>query len=78
MPDAAPPAAPLVQLVANWRQAHKMNSVRVAVLWTLVGAGYMALPGFASMLDPFWFAGLCVAFGLATLYARLTHQPGVD
>jgi len=64
-------------LIAQWRVAHRLWSVRVAVLWAIVGGLWAALPAFQGFLPPVPFALLCVGFSLALLVARLTHQQGL-
>jgi hypothetical protein len=63
--------------VSDWRDAHKMWSIQIAVFWAVVAGVWMALPAFQDRLDPFWFAALCIVFSLAICFARLTHQPGL-
>lgn len=61
----------------DWRVAHKLWSVRIAVLWTVISGLYMALPAFQDLMPPFYFALLCVVGGLLILVGRLTNQPGL-
>ncbi len=63
--------------VANWRFAHRLWSVRIAIFWAILGGLWVALPAFQSFLPPVAFAALCVAFSLAILFARLTNQKGI-
>lgn len=65
------------RLDPQWRVAHRMWSVRLAVLWAIVGGLWVALPAFQGYLPPVPFALLCVAFSLLILLARLTNQPGL-
>jgi hypothetical protein len=61
----------------DWKVAHKLWSIRVALFWMLVMGAYMALPAFQDWMPAPYFAGLCI-FGTLTIgIARLTNQPGV-
>ena len=77
MSDVQQPSKPSGLLIPEWRIAHRLWSVRIAVFWTLISSLYMALPAFVDLVPPWAFAALCIAFGLAILGARLTHQPGL-
>lgn len=61
----------------EWRIAHKLWSVRIAILWAVVAGLWVALPAFQGWLHPVPFALICVGFSLAILFARLTNQPGL-
>ncbi len=63
--------------IPEWRIAHRLWSVRVAVLWAVISGAWVALPAFQGFLPPLEFAALCIAFSVAMVLARLTHQPGV-
>lgn len=61
----------------EWRFAHKLWTVRIAIFWAIFGGLWVALPAFQNFLPAFWFAVACVGFSLAILFARLTNQPGL-
>lgn len=61
----------------DWKVAHKLWSVRLAVLWACISGLYMALPAFQDFMPPFYFAALCVFGSLLILVGRLTNQPGL-
>ena len=65
-------------LVANWRQWHRLWSVRIAIFWTVIEAVYTAFPAFQDTMPPWVFLCACVFISLLLLFARLTHQPGLD
>ena len=61
----------------EWRLAHKLWTVRIAIFWAIFGGLWVAVPAFQNYLPAFWFACVCVGFSLAILFARLTNQPGL-
>jgi hypothetical protein len=61
----------------EWRIAHLLWSVRIAIGWAIFGGLWTALPAFQSYLPPFWFGLTCVFFSLAILFAKFTNQPGL-
>ena len=61
----------------EWRVAHKLWSVRIALFWAVVAGLWVALPAFQGYVPPVPFALLCVGFSLAICVARLTNQPGL-
>lgn len=62
----------------DWKIAHKLWSVRIAVFWTVLSSLWIALPSFQGMVDPYVFACISVGFGVAMLAGRLTNQPGLN
>ena len=64
--------------VPEWRRAHHLWSVQIAVVWTCVQTAYACLPYFADLLGPLRLSLLSIAFAVLLLLARLTHQPGLD
>lgn len=64
--------------VPEWRRAHKLWSVRVAVFWAVLSGAYVALPAFMGAMPPWVFALLCVGMSVALVLARLAKQPGAD
>lgn len=67
-----------MKLIPEWKQAHKLWSIRIALFWAGVSGLYYALPAFTEYFSPINFALLCVGFSLALCIARVTHQTGVD
>jgi hypothetical protein len=61
----------------DWRVAHRLLSIQVAVFWAVVSGLWVAIPAFQSYLSPTHFAELCIGFALLIMIARLTNQPGV-
>jgi hypothetical protein len=61
----------------EWRLAHRLRSVQIAVFWAVLGGLWIALPAFQSYLSPVRFAMACVGFSLAICFARLTGQKGL-
>lgn len=61
----------------EWRIAHRLRSIQLAILWAVVGGLWAALPAFESYVTPIRFAALCVGFSLAICFARLTGQKGL-
>ncbi len=62
----------------EWRGAHKLWEVRIAVFWAAVSGLYAAWPAFAGFLPPFEFALVSIGLAVALVVARLAHQPGAD
>ncbi len=67
-----------MQLDQNWRDWHKVWSMRLTLFWgAFVGAVY-CLSAFYNYFNPWLFLVLNVT-GYATIaIARVTKQPGVD
>lgn len=61
----------------EWRLAHRLRSVQVAIFWAVLGGLWVALPAFQSYLSPVRFAAISVGFSLAILFARFTGQKGL-
>jgi hypothetical protein len=64
--------------VPEWRRAHKLWSVRVALFWATFGGIYMALPAFMGAMPPWVFGLLCIGMSVTWVLARITKQPGSD
>lgn len=64
--------------IPEWKIAHKLWTVRIAIFWAIVSGLYYALPAFQEWFSPIHFALLSVGFSLALLFARITKQTGVD
>lgn len=62
----------------DWKVAHKLWSLRLCVLWSVVIGIYMALPSFQDYMTPFHFLYVCIGFSVAIGIARLTNQPGIS
>jgi len=62
----------------EWRVAHKLWSVRLAVFWGAVNGLYAAWPAFIGAVPPLEFALISVGFAVAIALARFTRQPGAD
>lgn len=60
----------------DWKLAHKMWSVRLAVFWAVIAGAWTALPAFQSYVHPVVFGLLCVGMSLLILVGRLTKQKG--
>lgn len=65
-------------LVPEWRLAHLLWSVRIAIFWTALAGLWIALPAFQDYFDPIHFAILSVVCSVSIGVARLTHQPGLE
>jgi hypothetical protein len=65
-------------LVPNWRQWHRLWSVRIAAFWTVMELVWEVLPSLQDYMPPHLFLRLTIFFAIAILFARLTHQPGLD
>lgn len=64
--------------VRNWRSAHRFWSIWLAVLSSIIGGLWVAIPAFQYVLPPVHFALLCVSISLAALVLRLVRQSGTD
>ena len=62
----------------NWRDFHKLWSMRVNFLLMGITAAYMALPAFMSWLPPRIFAVLVIILVFGGGLFRLMNQKGVD
>jgi len=61
----------------EWRLAHRLRSVQIALFWAVLGGLWVALPAFQSYLSPFRFAAISIGFSVAILFARFTGQKGL-
>ena len=64
--------------VENWRSAHKFWSVWLAVVSSVIGGLWAALPAFQYILPPVKFALACIVVSVLALVVRLVRQRGVD
>lgn len=61
----------------EWRIAHRLRSVQIALFWAVLGGLWVALPAFQAYLSPIRFTEFSVAFSIAILFARFTGQKGL-
>jgi len=61
----------------EWRIAHKLRSVQVALFWAVLGGLWVALPSFQNYLSPFHMMAISVGFSVAIMFARFTGQKGL-
>jgi hypothetical protein len=62
----------------DWKVAHKLWSVRVALFWAAMSGLWVAFPAFQGFVSPVQFALLSITFSLIMCIARLTNQPGLS
>lgn len=62
----------------DWRLWHRMWSVRIALLTTVLNGLYGAWPAFMEYVPPFEYAMINVTLAIAVFVARLTNQSGFD
>jgi hypothetical protein len=62
----------------NWRDFHKLWSLRLAGLVMLLSAAEMAVPAFITWIPPRLFALLCLLIVGALGITRLMNQKGTD
>jgi hypothetical protein len=62
----------------NWRDFHKLWSLRLAGLVMLLSAAEMAVPAFISWIPPRLFALLCFVIVAALGVTRLLNQKSTD
>ena len=62
----------------QWRDFHKLWSMRLAFLIMLFSAAEMALPAFINWFPPRLFALICFALVFALGLARLVNQDNTD
>jgi hypothetical protein len=68
----------MIHLIDDWwRLVLRLWSIRLAIFWGAVCGLYVALPAFADMIPPIWFALACVGMSVAIVIARITKQPGL-
>ncbi len=62
----------------NWRDWHKLWSIRLTLFWGVFSGAVFGLSAFYNYVNPWLFLGLNVV-GYGTIaWARLTHQPGIE
>lgn len=62
----------------NWRDFHKLWSMRVAFVLMLLTAGEMAIPAFISWIPPRLFALICFVLVVSAGVLRLLNQSSTD
>lgn len=62
----------------NWRDFHKLWSLRLAFLVMLLSAAELAVPAFVNWVPPRMFALLCLVIVCALGITRLMNQKGTD
>ena len=67
-----------MELIRNWRQAHKFATTWVAAFWGAFGAILTILMLFGSDLPLWVFGPLFIVMSITYAVARVTHQPGLD
>ena len=63
------------RLDPQWKLAHKMWTIRVAVLQAVLAGLWMAVPAFQDYMPPMAFALACVLLAVALCIARLYRHP---
>ena len=61
----------------EWRIAHRLRSVQIALFWAVLGGAWVALPSFQQYLTPFHMMFISVGFSVAIMFARFTGQKGL-
>ena len=61
----------------EWRIAHRLRSVQIALFWAILGGLWVALPSFQNYLTPFHMMFISVGFSIAIMFARFTGQKGL-
>jgi hypothetical protein len=61
----------------EWRIAHRLRSVQIALFWSVLGGLWVALPSFQQYLTPFHMMFISVGFSVAIMFARFTGQKGL-
>jgi hypothetical protein len=64
-----------MKLVANWKSAWKMYSVRLAAILAVLGVLQTSLPMFQDFLPPLTFAVLTTLLSAAVVIGRVVYQP---
>jgi hypothetical protein len=67
----------IMTLVANWKNAWKMYSVRVALILAVLGVLQTSLPMFQDFLPPVVFASLTTLLAVAVVVGRVVYQPSL-
>lgn len=65
-------------LQPEWRDAHRLWSVQIALFWSALSGMWAAWPAFQGIVPLPWFVGICIAFPMVLTLARLAKQPGLD
>jgi hypothetical protein len=61
----------------EWRLAHRLRSVQIALFWAVVGGLWIALPSFQQYLGAWRMMFISVGFSIAICFARFTGQKGL-
>lgn len=73
-PTPATPPAKATWFDPQWRDFHKLWSMRIAFLIMIFSASEMAVPAFINWLPPRLFALLCFTLVIGLGIARLVNQ----
>lgn len=66
------------RLDPQWKLAHKMWTLRIALLQAVLAGLWMAIPAFQDYMPPVPFAAACVGLALAMAIARLYKKPEAE
>jgi hypothetical protein len=64
--------------IEQLKLAHRLWTVRFAVIGAVLQGVYAASPVFQFYVPPYQFVGLCVGLSLAIVVARIMNQSGID
>lgn len=67
-----------MRLVDDWRKAHRFNTIRLALFFSVLNGAVVGLAALQDVINPWAFLGLNMAGYGAIGLARITHQPGLD
>jgi hypothetical protein len=67
-----------IQLIPDWKKAHRFNSIRLAVFWAGLNGAVLSISAFADYINPWLFLALNTAGYAVIGFARITKQPGLD
>lgn len=65
-------------LIPDWRHAHRLWSIRLALFWGAFNGAVLALAAFVDHINPWLFLALNTAGYAVIAGARVLRQPGLD
>lgn len=58
--------------------AHKLWSIRFAVIGAILQGAYVSIPAFQYYVSPVQFLCLCIGLSVSIVIARVINQSGID
>lgn len=67
-----------MKLINNWKKAHKMSSVQIAIIVAALGALQVAWPEFREVVGAGVYASVNALLGVGVVVARIVSQSSLE